>query len=125
MLSPPPGNVVTRGAKRRLRSTPKESSTGRISSMWERVVSNIPIVNRHKLSHNFQKGKVHVSTIHRAHSFQRLLYTWIRIYHTLHMPKIMTPYNDNIVNVKGGGNCGYRVIARHMSMGEKKSHIGS
>ena len=32
--------------------------------------------------------------------------------------KIMRPYIENIVNVKGNGNCGFQVIARHMSMDE-------
>ncbi|KEH26429.1 hypothetical protein MTR_6g057695 [Medicago truncatula] len=39
MLSPPSRKVVTKETKNRVRSTPKESSTGRISSMREHVDS--------------------------------------------------------------------------------------
>jgi len=42
MLSPPPRKVVTKGAPKRVRSTPKETSTGRIPSRWERVDSQNP-----------------------------------------------------------------------------------
>jgi len=31
----------------------------------------------------------------------------------------MIPYIENIVNVKGDDNCGFRVIARHMGMVEE------
>jgi len=34
----------------------------------------------------------------------------------------MRPYIENIVNVKGDDNCGYLVIARHMSMDEE-NHV--
>jgi hypothetical protein len=80
MLFAPPRKVVAKGTKKIIRYTPKESSTGQISSV---LIINFPITNRHKLSHHFQIGKVHVLTIHCAIRFQRLLY--IRIYHTLHI----------------------------------------
>jgi hypothetical protein len=35
------------------------------------------------------------------------------------MSKIMRPYIEIIVNFKGDGNCGFRVIARHMGMDEE------
>ena len=35
------------------------------------------------------------------------------------MSKIMRPYIENIVNVKGDDNCGFQVIARHMGMDEE------
>ena len=35
---------------------------------------------------------------------------------------IMRPYIEDIVNVKGDGNCGFRVIARHLGMDED-SHV--
>jgi hypothetical protein len=34
----------------------------------------------------------------------------------------MRPFIEEIVNVKGDGNCGFRVIARHMGMDEE-NHI--
>jgi len=34
----------------------------------------------------------------------------------------MRPYIEDIVNVKGDGNCGFRIIARHLAM-DKDSHI--
>ena len=38
------------------------------------------------------------------------------------MPKIMRPYNENIMTVKGNDNCGYWVIDRHIGMDEK-NHV--
>jgi hypothetical protein len=38
------------------------------------------------------------------------------------MTKIIRPSIENIVNVKGDGNCGLRVIARHMGMDEE-NHV--
>ena len=35
---------------------------------------------------------------------------------------IMRPFIEDIVNVKGDGNCGFRVIARHLRMDED-SHV--
>jgi len=35
---------------------------------------------------------------------------------------IMRPYIEDIVNVKGDGNCGFRVIAKHLRMDED-SHV--
>ncbi|KEH37260.1 hypothetical protein MTR_2g436740 [Medicago truncatula] len=37
-------------------------------------------------------------------------------------PKIKVPKSEEIVNVNGDGNCGFRVIARHMGMDEE-NHI--
>ena len=36
-----------------------------------------------------------------------------------YMPKFMKPYIEKYDNVKGDGNCGYRVIAKHMRWGEQ------
>jgi len=38
------------------------------------------------------------------------------------IPTIMRPYIEDIVNVKGDGNCGFRVIARHLRM-DKEKHV--
>jgi len=53
-----------------------------------------------------------MSTIHLNHELPYIT----------HMPKIMRPYIENIMNVKGDRNCGYWVIARHMSMDEE-NHV--
>jgi hypothetical protein len=37
MLSPPPRKVQTKGAKKKVRSTPKETSTSRIPSCYDRL----------------------------------------------------------------------------------------
>jgi len=39
MLKPPPRKVVTKGAPKRVKSTPKTRSTGRIPSRWETIDS--------------------------------------------------------------------------------------
>jgi hypothetical protein len=42
MLNPPLRKVVTKGAPKRARSTPKTTSTGRIPSRWETIDSQNP-----------------------------------------------------------------------------------
>jgi len=42
MFTPPPRKVPTKGTEKRVRSTPKEALTNRISSLWERVDSPFP-----------------------------------------------------------------------------------
>jgi hypothetical protein len=37
VLNPPPRKVVTKEASKRVRSTPKTTSTGRIPSRWETI----------------------------------------------------------------------------------------
>jgi len=48
--------------------------------------------------------------------------TYLDLPYITHRPKIIRPYIENIVNVKWDGNCGYRVIARHMGMDEE-NHV--
>lgn len=47
------------------------------------LILNFSIANRHKSRHHFQRSKVHVLAITRAHKLQRLLHNRFRIYHTL------------------------------------------
>jgi len=39
---------------------------------------------------------------------------YLNISYISQIPMIMRPFIEDIVNVKGDGNCGFRVIARHM-----------
>lgn len=39
MLSPSPRKVLTKGAKKKVKSIPNKASTSQISSLWERVDS--------------------------------------------------------------------------------------
>jgi len=57
MLSPSPRKVVTKGAKKRVRSTPTESSMGRIPSMWSMLILNFSIGNCHILRHHSKEKK--------------------------------------------------------------------
>jgi len=120
MLFPPQRKAVTKRAKKMVRSTPKKSSTCRILSMWERVDSQFPDSQSPQTKSSFSKRKnvcyghsscspVSIPTIHLI----------LDLPYITQMSKIIKTYIENIVNVKGDGNYGYQVIARHMGMNEE------
>jgi hypothetical protein len=87
------------------------------------LILNFPTANRKKLSQHFQSGKVHVlENSMRSPVLTPTIHPNPDLPNIRQMSKIMRPYIENIVNVKGVGNCGYQVISRQMSMDEK-NHI--
>jgi len=60
MLSPPPKKMVTKGAKKRVRSTRKSHLRVESHLCGSMLTPNFSMVNRHKLSHHFQREKVQV-----------------------------------------------------------------
>jgi len=52
-------------------------------------------------------------------SFNFTSQPFLNIPYITHTPKIMRPFIEKIVNVKRDGNCGFRVIARHLGMDEE------
>jgi len=118
MLSPPPRKVVTKGAPKSVRSTPKETSTDRIPSTWERVDSQFPDSQSSQTKISLPKRKsTRIGNYSCSQASTRTTQPFRDLPYITQMPKITRPYIENIVNVKGGGNCVFQVIARHMGMG--------
>ena len=123
MLSPPPRRVVTKGAPKRVSSTPKSTSTGRIPSTWERVDSQNSgsQSTQPKIKVPEMKGAC-LRTYSRSQASTPTSKYFLNIPCITQMPMIMRPFIENIVNVKWDGNCGFQVIARHMGMDEE-NHV--
>jgi len=125
MLNPPPRKVVTKGAPKRVSSTPKTTSTGRIPSRWETIDSQNPDSQCSQ-----PKGKVPKSQGARLGTYSRSQAStptskpkpYLNIPFISQIPMIMRPFIEDIVNVKGDDNCGFRIIARHMRMDEE-NHV--
>jgi hypothetical protein len=101
MLSPPPRKVVTKGAPKRVRPTPKSTSTGRIPSTWERVDSqNLDSQSsKPKIKLPKRKGES-LGTYSRSQASTPTSQPFLNIPYITHMAKIMSPFIEKIVNVK-------------------------
>ena len=123
MLSPPPRKVVTKGAPKRVRSTPKTTSTGQIPSGWERVDSqnHVSQSSQPKISLSKRKG-ARLGTYSRSQALTPTTQPFLNIPSITQMPMINRPFIENIVNVKGDDTCGFRVIARHMGIDEENQY---
>jgi hypothetical protein len=123
MLSPPLRKVVTKGAPKRGRSTPKETSTGQIPSRWERVNSQNLDSQSSQTKLSLSKGKgARLGTYSLSQASTPTTQPFWNLPYITQMTKIIRPSIEHIVNVKGDGNCGFRVIARHMGMDEE-NHV--
>jgi len=124
VLNPPPRKVVTKGAPKRVRFTLKVTSMGRIPSTWEHLDSQNPDCQSSQPKSKFSKSKgARLGTYSRS-SFDAYFKTKTFFEYTIHFTNamIMRPFIEEIVNVKGDGNCEFRVIARHMGMIEE-NHV--
>jgi len=111
MLSLPPRKVQTKGAKKKIKSTPK--TTRRIPSSWETIDSQHPESQsspRKKSSQPKRKGaRIGISSVpvpkpslvSRNYDSSSLMY---------YMPKFMRPFIEGVVDVIGDGHCGFCVI---------------
>ncbi|KEH19766.1 hypothetical protein MTR_8g468040 [Medicago truncatula] len=123
MLSPPPRKVVTKGAPKRVRPTPKSTSTGRIPSRWERVDSQNPNSQFSQPKIKVPKSKgARLGTYYRSQASTPPSKHFFEYPYITQMPMIMRPFIQEIVNVKGSGNYGFWVIARHMGM-DDENHV--
>jgi len=116
MLKPPPRKVATKGAPKRMKSTPKTRSIGRIPSRWETIGSQ-------NLDSQCSHGKSNVPKSKGVDNSQASTLTskkkpYLQIPYISQIPNLMRPYIEDIVNVRWDGNCGFRVIARHMGLNE-------
>ena len=120
MLSPPPRKVLTKGAPKRVRSTPKESSTGRIPFMRESVDSQFSDSQSSQIKISFLKRKsARIGNSSHSQASTPTIHPDPDLPYITQFPKITRPYIENIVNVKGDDNCGFHVITRHMFMDEE------
>jgi len=119
-FSPPPKNVVTKGAPKRKRSTLKVSSTGRIPSKWEVIDSQNPDSQPSQLKKSLPRRKdARLGTYSRSQASSSASKPFWNISYISQISNIMRPFVQEIVNVKWDGNCGFRVIARHLGMDEE------
>ena len=86
------------------------------------MILKILIVNAHMARVMFQRVKIHVLALAPAPKLRLLLQKkkpYLQIPYISQIPHIMRPYVEDIVNVRGDGNCGFRVVARHMGLNEE------
>jgi len=125
MLNPPPRKVATKGAPKRVKSTPKTRSTGRIPFKWETIDAQNPDSQCSHAKSNVPKSKVwnkgsRLGTWSRSQASTPTSKPkpYLQIPYISQIPNLMRPYVEDIVNVRGDGNCGFRVVARHMGFNE-------
>jgi hypothetical protein len=122
LLKPPPRKVATKGAPKRVKSTPKTRSTGRIPSKWETIDAQNP-----NSQCSYGKSNVPKSKGSRLGTWSRSQAStptskpkpYLQIPYISKIPNLMRPYVEDIVNVRGDGNCGFWVVARHMRFNEE------
>ncbi|AES98069.1 hypothetical protein MTR_5g063910 [Medicago truncatula] len=121
MLNSPPRKVVTKGAPKRVKSTPKTRSTSRIPSRRESIDSQNPDSQCSKANSNVPKSKgarLGTYSLSQVSTPTSKPKPYSNIPYISQIPMIMRPYIEDIVNVKGDDNCGFWVIARHLGTDE-------
>jgi len=137
-MSPPPRKVPTKGAKKKIKSTPKVASTRRIPSSWETIDSQFPDSQSSpskKSSQPKRKGaRLGISPRSSIPTSNRVPTPTLNpkpilvptsydpSSHMYYMPKFMRPFIEKIVDVKGDVNCGFRAIAESLGLTEE-SHV--
>jgi len=120
MLKPPPRKVATKGAPKRVKSKPK---TGRIPSRWETIdAQNSDSQCSHAKSNGPKSKASRLGTCSRSQASSTPTSKpkpYLQIPYISQIPHLMRPYVEDIVNVNGDGNCGFRVVARHMRLNEE------
>jgi len=101
-----------KGAQKRKRSTLDDSSTTREPSFWEHVDAQFPDSQASQTKQSLQKKKS-VCVVNPSSTPTPTQY----IPCIDHMPNVMKPYIEKIVNVDGDGYCGYRVVVENLGLG--------
>src|SRR4051812_1550452 len=112
-LKPPSQPIKTKGAPKKSKITQDDNSTKRAPSYFEHVDSSLPEIQetpKPKCSGN--KG-ARISKPPRTPPIKKSPIVYID-----EMPLFMHKYIDNIVDVGGDGNCGYRTVAVLLGKGE-------
>jgi len=98
MLEPPPRKVAIKGAPKRVKSQNPDSQCSHAkSNVPKSKGSRLDTCSRSQASTPTSKPK-----------------PYLQIPYISQIPHLMRPYIEDIVNVRGDGNCGFRVVARHM-----------
>jgi histone-lysine N-methyltransferase SETD2 len=116
-LTPPVEIAKTKGAKKRVKSSQCDSSTTRSPSYWEHVDSKFPDSQPSQSKPLIPKRKTARMGIFSPKPTPILRNPLIH-----HMPLFMHSYIEDIIDVKGNGHCGFRVVAEHLGKGEE-SHV--
>jgi len=120
MLSPPPRKVSTKGANKKIKSTPK--TTRMIPSSWTIDSQHLESQSSQKKKSSQPKRKgARIGISPRSSIPKPMLVS--RIYDPsspmYYMPKFMRPYIERIVDVIGDGHCGFRAIAESLGLTKK------
>jgi len=111
MLKPPPRKVATKVAPKRVKSTPKTRSIGRIPSRWETIDSHNPDSQCSHGKSNVPKSKgSRPGTCSRSQAStptSKKKKPYLQIPYISQIPNIMRPYIEDIVNVREDDNCGF------------------
>ncbi|GAU30678.1 hypothetical protein TSUD_39020 [Trifolium subterraneum] len=108
-LTPPVEIAKTKGAKKRVKSSQCDSSTTRSPSYWEHVDSKFPDSPPSQSKPLIPKRKTARMGIFSPEPTPILRNPLIH-----HMPLFMHSYIEDIIDVKGDGHCGFRVVAEHL-----------
>ncbi|AES70017.1 OTU-like cysteine protease [Medicago truncatula] len=120
ILSPSLKKAVTKGAPKRKRTTLKVSSSGRIPSRWETIDSQNPDSQPSQPKRSLSRRKdAHLGTYSRSQASSSTFKPLRNIPYISRISKVMRPFVEDIVNAKGDGHCGFRVVARHLGMDEE------
>ncbi|AES72223.2 hypothetical protein MTR_3g087410 [Medicago truncatula] len=109
------------GAPKRVKSTPKTRSTGRIPSRWETIDAQNPDSQCSHAKSNVAKTKgSRLGTWPRSQNSTPTSKKepYLQIQYISQIPNLMRPCIEDIVNVKGDGNCCFWIVARHMGLNE-------
>src|SRR3954464_12611932 len=111
-LKPPSQPVKTKGAPKKFKITQDDTSTKRSSSYFEHVDASFPDSPTPKSKCSGNKG-ARISKPPRTPPIKKSPIVYID-----EMPLFMHKYIDNIVDVGGDDNCGYRAVAGLLGKGE-------
>ncbi|XP_058779128.1 uncharacterized protein LOC131653097 [Vicia villosa] len=111
-LKPPSQPVKTKGAPKRSKITQDDTSTKRSPSYFEHVDASFPDSPTPKSKCSGNKG-ARISKPPRTPPIKKSPIVYID-----EMSLFMHKYIDNIVDVGGVGNCGYRAVAGLLGKGE-------
>src|SRR4051812_44256319 len=112
-LKPPSQPVKTKGAPKKSKNTQEDTSTKRSPSYFEHVDALFPDSTTPKSKGSGNKG-ARISKPPRTPSIKKSPVIYID-----EMPRFMHKYIDNIIDVGGDDNCGYRAVAGLLGKGEE------
>ncbi|GAU51038.1 hypothetical protein TSUD_411730 [Trifolium subterraneum] len=113
-LTPPVKQFETKGAKKRGKSA---NSSTREPSLWEHIDAQFPDSQASQSKPSIPKRKTARIGNLSPNAIPRRVIKYIE-----YMPLFMHSYIEDIIDVKGDGHCGFRVVAEYLNKGED-SHV--